>query len=264
MGDSVLLVEKEPPIGWLIFNRPEKLNALSTALWSAIPEGLAELEADPEIRVIVVRGAGERAFSAGADIGEFKNNDRTTEDQAPKENRGSLFHVLDGLAHCTKPTIAMIHGVCMGGGCAAALSIDLRVASEDAVFAITPARLGLGYSFEGIERAVQELGPANARYLLITAGTVDAQKALEMGLVQEVHAPDELESATRALAMRVAQNAPKTIRAVRESIRQSVLPPEDRQLEIVNGLIRECFESEDFKEGVRAFAEKRKPRFKDR
>ena len=221
-------------------------------------------KADPEIRVIVVRGAGERAFSAGADIGEFKSNDRAAEDEAPKENRGSLFQVLDGLARCAKPTIAMIHGVCMGGGCAAALSIDIRLASEDAEFAITPARLGLGYSFEGIERAVQELGPANARYLFITAGTVDARKALEMGLVQEVHAPDELESATRALAMQIAQNAPKTIRAARESVRQSVLTPGDRQLDIVDALIRECFESEDFKEGVRAFAEKRKPRFEDR
>lgn len=264
MGDSVLLVEKEPPIGWLVFNRPEKLNALSTALWSAIPAALADFEADPEIRVIVVRGAGERAFSAGADIGEFKPEGRAAEEERPQESRGTLFDVLEGLARCSKPTIAMIHGVCMGGGCAAALSIDIRVASEDAVFAITPARLGLGYAFEGIERAVQEIGPANARYLFITAGKVDARKALEMGLVQEVHAPDELESATRALAMRVAQNAPKTIRALKESIRQSVLPPEERELEIVNGLIRECFESEDFKEGVRAFAEKRKPQFKDR
>jgi len=264
MDDSVLLVEKEPPIGWLIFNRPEKLNALSMAMWGAIPKGLAEFEADPEIRVIVVRGAGERAFSAGADIGEFKSEDRATEKEGPEENRGSIFHAFEALARCTKPTIAMIHGVCMGGGCAAALSIDLRVASEDAEFAITPARLGLGYSFEGIERAVQELGPANARYLFITAGKVNAQKALEMGLVQEVYGRDELESATRALAMRIAANAPKTIRAVRESIRQSVLTPGDRQLEIVNGLIRECFESEDFKEGVQAFAEKRKPRFEDR
>ncbi len=164
MTNSVLLVEKEPPLGWLIFNRPEKLNAFNAAMWGAIPGALADLEADPEIRVVVVRGAGDRAFSAGADISEF--------DSVPNTGDGdgvSIFGAFDALAACAKPTVAMIHGVCMGGGCAAALSIDIRLASETAEFAITPARLGLGYSFEGIERAVQELGPANARYLFITA-----------------------------------------------------------------------------------------------
>ncbi len=258
MTDSVLLIEKEPPLGWLIFNRPEKLNAFNAAMWGAIPGALSQLEADPEVRVIVVRGAGDRAFSAGADISEFDSAPNTSDD-----NGESIFGAFDALAACAKPTVAMIHGVCMGGGCAAALCIDIRLASETAEFAITPARLGLGYSFEGIERAVQELGPANTRYLFITAGKVGAQKAQEMGLVQEVHPQLELENATRKVALRIAQNAPKTIRAVKESVRQSVLPPGDRRQEVVEGLIRECFESADYKEGLQAFAEKRKPRFKD-
>ncbi len=256
MTDSVLLIEKEPPLGWLIFNRPEKLNAFNAAMWGAIPGAFALLEADPEVRVIVLRGAGDRAFSAGADISEFESASNTSDGE-------SIFGAFDALAACTKPTVAMIHGVCMGGGCAAALCIDIRLASETAEFAITPARLGLGYSFEGIERAVQELGPANTRYLFITADKVGAQKAQEMGLVQEVHPQNELEKATRDLALRIADNAPKTIRAVKESVRQSVLPPGDRRQEVVSALIRECFESADFQEGLRAFSEKRKPRFKD-
>lgn len=264
MPEPVVLVEKEPPIGWLIINRPEKLNAFNSAMWTAIPEGVAELEADPAVRVVVVRGAGERAFSAGADISEFKGDSADRKVSENPASGGPLFQALDSLTRCAKPTVAMIHGVCMGGGCAAVLNIDIRLASEEARFAITPARLGLGYSFVGIERAVQELGPANARYLFITAQVVDAAKALEMGLVQEVHPREKLEEATRALALTIAQNAPKTIRAVRESVRQSVLPPADRQRDVVDRLIRDCFASEDFKEGLRAFAEKRRPKFEDR
>ena len=259
MTDSVLLIKKEPPLGWLIFNRPEKLNAFNAAMWRAIPGALSQLEADPEIRVIVVRGAGDRAFSAGADISEFRSAPIANDDDGE-----SIFGAFDALAACAKPTIAMIHGVCMGGGCAAALCIDIRLASETAEFAITPARLGLGYSFEGIERAVQELGPANTRYLFITAGKIGAQKAREMGLVQEVHPRLDLENATRDLALRIAENAPKTIRAVKESVRQSVLPAGERRQDVVEGLIRECFESADYREGLRAFSEKRKPRFEDR
>lgn len=261
MSEAVLLVEKEPPIGWLIFNRPEKLNALNTEMWRAIPDALADLEADPEIRVVVLRGAGDRAFSAGADIGEFKAGQDT---EVPPRDRETLFDVLEGVSRCSKPTLGMIHGICMGGGCAAALSLDIRLASEEAVFAITPARLGLGYAFAGIERVVQEIGPVNARYLFITAGKVAAEQALRMGIVQEVHAASELEAATRALALRIAENAPKTLRAARESIRQSVLPEAARRSEVVEELIQACFASEDYREGIRAFAEKRKPRFEDR
>ena len=130
MTDSVLLVEKEPPLGWLIFNRPEKLNAFNAAMWGAISGALSQLEADPEVRVIVVRGAGDRAFSAGADISEFDSAPKTGDDDGE-----SIFGAFDALAACTKPTVAMIHGVCMGGGCAAALSIDIRLASETAEFA---------------------------------------------------------------------------------------------------------------------------------
>lgn len=275
MGDnSFLLVEKDPPIGWLIFNRPAKLNAINAAMWQAIPERLAELDADPAVRVIVVRGAGERAFCVGADVSDFDAQMQNPGGGGQAGGRGArgggggggeaARDVFQAFAECGKPTLAMIHGVCMGGGCAIALNIDIRLASEDAQFAITPARLGLGYPLSEVERAVEEIGPANTRYLLLTAARMKASKALELGLVQEVHPTSELEEATVALANVISENAPKTMRAIKESVRQSVLDLSVREPEKADALIRDCFTSEDFREGVRAFMEKRKPRFEDR
>lgn len=261
MSDDPILIERKPPLGWLIFNRPEKLNALDKAMWAAIPEKLGELEADPEIRVILIRGADERAFAAGADISEFEKNRKdadTATDYATTNDHG-----FTALRDCSKPTIAVIHGYCIGGGCAIALNIDIRVASTKARFAITPARLGLGYSFKNIERAVQELGPAGARYLLLTASQLTAQKALELGIVQEIHEPENLIEAAEKLGRTIAANAPKTLKAIKASAGQAVLAPELRDLEPVEALIRDCFASEDYQEGLRAFAEKRRPNFQD-
>lgn len=262
MQEPNVTINTDPPLGWLIFNRPEKHNAFNAAMWEAIPRMLGALEDDPEVRVIIVRGAGERAFSAGADISEFK--DELDAGDSPQENADTREPAFTRLARCEKPTIAMIHGICMGGGCALALNIDLRIASSDARFAITPARIGLGYPYSGIERAVRELGAPWTRYLFLTAGPVDAAKALEMGLVHEVHPPDELEEATKALALRIADNAPLTLRAIKESVKQSLLDEAKRDVARADSLVKDCFESDDYREGLRAFAEKRKPQFKGR
>ncbi len=262
MNSSSILIEREPPLGWLILNRPEKLNAFNLEMWSALSERMSELERDPAIRVVILRGAGEKAFGAGADISEFEENRKdakTAEVYARANDRAFL-----ALRNCSKPTVAMIHGFCVGGGLAVALCADVRLAAHDAKFALTPARLGLGYSFSGVEHAVQELGPASARYLFLTAGQITASKALELGLVQEVHDAAELKKKTEELARTIADNAPKTLRAIKEAVRQSVLPPAERNLPFVQSLIAECFASEDYKEGLRAFAEKRKPRFENR
>ena len=259
LSDSDIKIENSPPIGWLVFNRPEKMNAIHAGMWGALPERIRELEEDPAVGVIVFRGAGEQAFSAGADIAEFHEHGSSPTADALAGLREDAFRAI---AECRKPTVAMIHGFCMGGGCAIALNIDIRIASEDAVFAITPARLGLGYPHSGIQRAVVELGPAATRYLFLTANKVNARQAERMGLVQEVHPAKELKGATKTLASRIAGNAPKTIRAVRASVRD-ILSTDDRDTGAVEALIAECAGSEDFQEGLRAFVEKRSPEFRD-
>lgn len=261
MNDTPIYIEETPPIGWIVFNRPEKMNAFNSEMWDALPGCIRALEDNPAIRVIVIRGAGERAFCAGADISEFEEN--AGDANAPRDLAHTRESAFTALADCAKPTVAMIHGFCMGGGCAIALNIDIRIAADDARFAITPARLGLGYPFPGIERAVQELGPAATRYIFMTANTIDARQAAEFGIVQDVHPAEELRGAAEKLAQRIAANAPKTIRAVRESVRQSLEVPANRDLAKVDELIAECFASRDYKEGLRAFVEKRTPEFND-
>jgi len=231
-------------------------------MWRALPERITELEQNPEIRVIVIRGAGERAFGAGADISEFEEHRK--DPQSAAEYAESNERAFLSIRECSKPTIAMIHGFCIGGGCAVALCADIRVASRDAKFAITPARLGLGYSFSGVEHVVQELGPAGARYLFLTAAQIAAERAMELGVIQEVYEIEELEVGTGKLARQIAENAPFTLRALKESIRQPGRSAGERDLGAVEEMIRACFSSHDYQEGLRAFAEKRKPVFRDR
>lgn len=257
-----VVIRKAESIGWLIFNRPDKLNALNLEMWRAIPPAVQELEDDPDVRVILVRGADERAFAAGADISEFDRNrkDPRTAKEYDTINRAAF----EALANCSKPTVAAIQGFCIGGGLAIALNIDIRLAGESARFAITPAKLGLGYPFTGVERVVQELGPAGARYVFLTAAQLEARKALELGIVQEVHPDGEVVTAATELGRAIAANAPITLRALKESIRQSTRARAERDIERTEGLIRACFDSADYAEGVKSFLEKRKPEFHDR
>ncbi len=258
MADNNIHTKIDAPLGWIVIDRPEKFNAFTEEMWGGLVEAVGVLESAPEVRVIVIRGAGEKAFSAGADL--IGIGQRSEADQSPAV---SAFDAFVAVERCTKPTVAMIHGVCMGGGCGLVLGADLRIAADDARFAITPARVGLGYAFSGVERAVRELGPAVARYLFLTAGEIDAAAALRTGLVHEIHPAAELETASIALATRIANNAPKTIRLLRESIRQAVLPQSERQRILVDELYDACFASQDMREGLAAFSEKRKPRFQD-
>ena len=262
MEDEPILIQKVPPLAWLIINRPEKMNAFTASMWRELPERLAQLEDDDDIRVIVVRGAGEKAFSAGADLSEFKEQSDGRGDTAV--TGGQTNTAWDAFATCSKPTVAMIQGYCMGGGLGLAVYRDIRLASTESLFALTPARVGLGYPFSGVERAVHELGAPNARYLLMTASRIRADAALEMGILHSIHEHSALLEATETLCQQIAENAPKTLRAIKESIRQSVLTPDQRDPDAAHALIRECFQSEDYKEGLQAFAERRKPVFNDR
>ena len=264
MSNPNIRTDRDPPFGWILLNRPKKLNALTPGMWESIPGILGELEADPEVSVIILRGVGKQAFSVGADIRELQKEfaSRSKRSEVPTKNRAT--ELLGALEKCRKPTIAMIHGFCMGGGCAMALSADIRLASSESRFALTPARLGIGYSLRGIQRAVEELGPAGARYLFLTATQIDAPQAKQMGLIQEMHPPSELEAATVALGRKVAGNAPMTLRAIKQSIRHSAESASLHSPQDAESLIQACDASEDFREGVTAFAEKRNPRFRNR
>lgn len=261
MTDSIL-IRREGAVGRLILNRPERLNAFNLDMWENLPGRLDELTSDPDIRVVIVSGAGEKAFGAGADISEFEDNRRDPATAAVYDEANE--RAFSALRNCARPTIAMIRGFCIGGGCAVALCCDIRVAASDAVFALTPGRLGLGYPFSGIEHAVQELGPASARYLFLTAARVNSDKALELGLIQEACEPDGLESRCDELAAQIAANAPLTLAALKFTIRQGALASAARDMKAVREHIDACFRSEDYREGLAAFREKRAPEFKGR
>ena len=259
MENDSLLASVDGPIGWLTINRPEKMNSLTREMWSQFSELLNKLSSHPRVRVIVIRGAGPECFSAGADVDEFRDR---LDSEVSSDVLSPTADTFDAIAECETPTIAMVRGNCFGGGCAIALAADIRCASKNSLFAITPARLGLGYPFNGIERAVQELGAAQARYLFLTTDAIGADDALRIGLAQVVYPEHELESKTEALALKIASLAPLTLRSIKKSIQVTQTAASDRDLEGVERYIDACWKSDDFREGLHAFGEKRKPGFK--
>lgn len=259
-SDSALLIDREGPLSWVTVNRPHAHNALNLEIWRALASVIGELGADDTARVVILRGAGERAFISGADIREF---DRVRGDADAARVYDSLSEATwRALEEAPKPVIAMVNGLCYGGGVSVAASCDIRIAGESARFAIPALRLGLAYPVAAVERLVQLIGPGSAADLLLTGRAIDAAEALRIGLVQRVVPDAGLEDAVREAGRTAAEGAPLTLAAHKLEIRQAMSLRRDQRP--IDEALRRCFESEDYREGVRAFLEKRAPRFTGR
>ena len=260
MPNQSLLLQKEPPLAWITFNRPERRNAVSMEMWQALPGLVAQVAEDNDLRVLLIRGAGEEAFISGADISQF-GQVRSDAASTVEYDRASGA-ALASLAALEKPVVAMIQGFCFGGGCSVAVMCDLRLCADDARFSIPAARLGIAYPIErGVERLVHVVGAANATEILLTARVYNAEEAYHMGLVNRILPKAELEAYTQVYALKLAENAPLSVAAHKFFVRESSKAATLRDMEKVRALTARCFNSDDYKEGVAAFMEKRKPRF---
>lgn len=242
------------PIGWITFDHEARRNAMTIDMWLTVPGLCAELDANPAVRVIVLRGAGETAFVAGADISQF------SEERGPGKSDGyasATAGATDAIAAVSKPVIAMIHGFCIGGGLAIALSADIRYCAEDARFGLPPARLGIGYAAEGLGVLIDLVGPSTAKEMVFTADLVDADSALRTGLANRVLAKAELEAFVVGQAETMAARAPLSQKAAKLATADHLRAEPDRDRATVSAAIRACMESDDYAEGVKAFMEKR-------
>jgi enoyl-CoA hydratase/carnithine racemase len=261
IGTERLIGRKDGAIGWVIFNNPARRNAISMDMWEAIPPLMAAFDADSDVRVIVLRGAGE-TFVAGADISQFE--DQRVGAEASKKYDALTAEAFGALSQVTKPTIAMIQGFCIGGGLAVALTADIRIAAIDSQFAIPAARLGLGYGFAGLKGLMDLVGPAFAREIMFTARRFTGEEALRIGLLNRAVSSSEVEALVRDYASMIADNAPLTVRAAKIAMIEGLKDREKRDMDAVNQAVAACSVSEDFKEGQKAFLEKRRPAFQGR
>lgn len=249
----------EGAIATLSVDSPARLNAMSLTMWEALAAHAEALASRPEVRVVILRGAGVRAFVSGADISEFESV-RTSAD-AVRHYNAAVSRAQSWLQQLDKPVIAAIRGVCMGGGIGLALSCDLRIACAGSRFRMPAARLGLGYGAAEMQRLVEVIGKANAADVFMTARTFDAGEALRIGLVNAWHPADSFDAAVAELAARIAGNAPLTVRAAKLAIAAAGRVIDEQVRARVQHAVEECFASTDYIEGRRAFLEKRPPRF---
>jgi enoyl-CoA hydratase len=259
-GTDKLLVAIDDGIGVVTFNQPDKHNALSHDIRAALPGALQALQDDAGVRVVVLTGAGDRAFVSGADISEF--GDMRTSPEARADYDRAAAATASAFRHLEKPILAMIRGYCIGGGMLTAMQADIRLAADDAQFGIPAARLGLGYGYGGVEALVGLVGPSWAAELLFSARRIDAAQALQIGLVNRVVPADQLRSEVMSLAHAITQNAPLTVAACKVAIAQARQPAGRRDTARVAAMVEACFRSADYREGQAAFAAKRQPRFR--
>lgn len=260
MTEAKILAECAGPIGWLTFNNPAKRNAFSLDMWEASSRALDAFESNPNIRVIVMHGAGGKAFASGADISQFGDERASALQAATYAERSEAGK--RRMRAVQLPLLAMIEGACVGGGITIAGFADLRIAADTATFGVPATRLGIPYGQESIRSLVSLVGPACAAELLFTADRFDAGEAMRIGLINRIVPASQLRQVVEQLAHRIAQNAPLAVRSAKAGIRQTLLDPTDRDPALLEELARSCFDSDDYAEGRRAFAEKRAPVFR--
>ncbi|HWN51321.1 MAG TPA: enoyl-CoA hydratase [Xanthobacteraceae bacterium] len=254
-----MLSRKEGHVGYVIFNNPERRNAVSLEMWEATARILDDFGYDNDIRVVVLTGAGDKAFVSGADISRFES-ERANEEAVARYNQ-TVERANAAIYEYPKPTIAMIRGYCIGGGVGLALCCDLRICSDDSRFAVPAAKLGLGYSYHGLKKLVDVVGISFAKEIFYTARQFDAEEARTMGLVNRVVKAAELEAYVKKYADMIGENAPMTIATTKFTVGEVVKDESKRDLAKCAAMVKKCFESNDYTEGRSAFMEKRKPIF---
>ena len=260
MAKEKMLSRVEDGIGYITFNNPEKHNAVSIEMWDALENILDDFRGNQNIRVIVLNGAGGKSFVSGADISKF-DKERSSKDAVLSYNKRTQ-KVYENLETFPKPTIAMINGYCIGGGLNVAVCCDIRICSEKSKFAMPAAKLSLGYPFSSIKRLFDVMGPGMAKHFMFTAEKITADEALSCGLVQKLVKEEDLELFVKDYASTISKNAPLTIKAMKQIGIEISKNPDDRNLLLCEQLASACFDSEDYKEGRRAFMEKRSANFK--
>ena len=261
-ADGKILQSVTDGVGVITFNNPEKRNAMSLDMWQGLGHALIELRDDPEVRVVVLVGAGDKAFVSGADISQFEKTRHNAQASEEYAKRSAAERAL--LADYPKPTIACIRGFCLGGGMQVAMLADIRIAAENSQFGIPAAKLGIAYGYDGLKNLVSLVGPSWARLLMYTGMRIESAEAVRIGLVDRVAPDNELWNATMDIARTISGNAPLAIQAAKITIAQVLKDPDKRDMDAIKAIGTACMDSEDFREGRRAFMEKRKPRFKGR
>jgi len=261
-ADGKILQSAADGVGIVTFNNPGKRNAISLDMWEGLGEALIELRDDPDVRVVVLAGAGDKAFVSGADISQFEKARHNAQASEEYARRSAAQRAL--LADYPKPTIACIKGFCLGGGMLVAMLSDIRIAAADSQFGIPAAKLGIAYGYDGLRHLVSLVGPSWARLLMYTGMRIGSAEALRIGVVDRVLPDDEVWDATMDIARTISGNAPLAVQAAKITIAQVLKDPADRDMEAIRNIGTACMDSEDFREGRRAFMEKRKPRFTGR